>query len=215
METHESMEISEFTLKLIIVIVPGAIASIIYEKLTIHKKWTPFQFTLNSILMGGISYMFADFFCEIIFDDSSFDSFWDNLPLKEIPFLAVVKASFASIFIGFTGAWMDKVKLINKVARRLRLSNKYGDENLYSYFLGNNEIKEVYVRDMHTNHTYHGMIQSYSETDNIKEMVLTEVKVYNYESSEYLYDSQYIYLSRPKDFLTLEIYPYQTPTDGN
>lgn len=209
------MEISEFTLKLIIVILPGAIASIIYEKLTIHKKWTPFQFTLNSILLGGISYMIADLISKAVFSDSGFESFWKNLPLKEIPFLVVVKASLVSIFVGYIGAWMDKVKAINKIGRGLRLSNKYGDENLYSYFLGNDQIKEVYVRDMTTNHTYHGMIQSYSETDNLKELVLTDVKIYNYETSEYLYDSQYIYISRPKDFLTLEIYPYLIASNGN
>lgn len=58
------MEISELTLKLVLLLVPGAIASMMFEKLTVHKKWTPFQFVTNSILMGGLSYLLAQYALE-------------------------------------------------------------------------------------------------------------------------------------------------------
>jgi hypothetical protein len=53
------MKISEFTLKMILLHIPGPIASIIFEKLIIHKKWTPFQFVTNSIMFGGACYLLA------------------------------------------------------------------------------------------------------------------------------------------------------------
>lgn len=51
------MEISELTLKLILLLIPGAVASIIYEKLTIQKKWPAFKFLAHSILFGALSYL--------------------------------------------------------------------------------------------------------------------------------------------------------------
>ncbi len=49
------MEISELTLKLIIILIPGAIATVIIDKLTIHKEWPPFKFVVNAIILGIFS----------------------------------------------------------------------------------------------------------------------------------------------------------------
>jgi hypothetical protein len=209
------MEISEFTLKLIILLIPGGVSAIIYEKLTIKKKWSPFQFVANSIIFGGISYIAAQLILGKVFEDESLLSFWDNLPAKEIPFNIVVKATGFSILIGFLGAGLDKFKVINRIATLFGLSTKYGDENLFTYFMGSKQSDEIYVRDLATNQTYHGMVLSFSETDEFKEIVLRDVKVYDYESSTYLYDIAYVYLSRSKDLLTLEVYPSIVQTNNN
>lgn len=209
------MEISEFTLKLIIILAPGGLASIIYEKLTVKKKWSPFHFVANSIILGGISYLLAQFVLGTVFCDTSFEGFWDNLSAKEIPFEAIMKATGFAIVIGFIGAALDRYKIVNRFATGCRLSNKYGDENLFTYFMNGEESDEVYIRDLHTNQTYHGMVLSFSETDEIKEMVLSNVKVYEYKTSKYLYDIDYIYLARSKDLLTLEVNPVRANTQSD
>lgn len=81
---------------------------------------------------------------------------------------------------------LDHYKLINLFGKWIKLTNKYGDENLYSYFLNAKDVDEVYVRDIN-NLTYHGLIDSYSENDEIKEIVLVDVVVYDYETSKELY----------------------------
>lgn len=199
------MEIPELTLKLIILLTPGAVASIIYEKLTIHKKWNSFQFIANSILFGGISYLVAQLAFNICRHDSSFDNFWLNLPSKEIPFAAVIKAIITSIFIGFICAGLDNYKIVNRIGKFLKLTTKYGDENLYSYFLNADNVNEIYFRDITNNITYHGMINSYSETSEFKEIVLRDVKVYDYATSTHMYDLDKVYLSRPKDGIIIEV----------
>lgn len=199
------MEISEFTLKLIILLIPGAIASVIFEKLTIHRKWTAFQFVSNSILFGGTSYLLAQLFFNICGQDQALTNFWRNLSSKEIPFSAILKAIIASVIIGFACSALDHYKVLNNLAKKLRITNKYGDENLYSYFLNAKNVNEVYLRDIKNNITYHGMIDSYSETSEFKEIVLREVKVYNYETSDFAYEVDKIYLSRPKDDIIIEV----------
>ena len=100
------------------------------------------------------------------------ESFWANLPTKQIPFEAISKAIVTSLFIGFAAGGINHWKLINRFSKLLLLTNKYGDENLYSYFLNAKNVNEIYVRDIANNLIFHGQVNSFSETDNIKEIVL-------------------------------------------
>ncbi len=207
------MEISELTLKLILLLIPGSIACILYERLTIHKQWNSFKFITNAILFGSISYVLAQIVFNILGIDSNFDTFWENLPTKEIPYPVIIKASIISVFVGLIATGLDHYKLINRFGKWIKLTNKYGDENLYSYFLNAKEVDEVYVRDIENNLTYHGLINSYSENDDIKEIVLVDVIVYDYTTSEELYLLDKIYLSRSKENLTIEL-PYKNLKNG-
>jgi hypothetical protein len=199
------MEISELTLKFIIVLIPGAIASIIFEKLTIHKKWNPFQFIANSILFGGTSYLLAQLILNYNNTDAGLKNFWANLSTKEIPFSATYKATIVAFILSFICAAIDYHKLINRFARRIGVTNKYGDENLYSYLLNARNVNEVYVRDIANQLTYFGIIDSFSEKPTFKELVLRAVKIYDYKTSVFLYEVDKIYISRPTDDITIEI----------
>jgi hypothetical protein len=199
------MEISELTLKLILLLVPGALASIIFEKLTIHKKWSPFQFISNSILFGSACYLGSQLCIEIFCAGNDMSSFWSNLPAKEIPFTTIIKAIIASPFIGLLFTCADHFRWINKVGRFLRISNKYGDLNLFTHFLNSPDVKEIYVRDIERNITYHGKVHSYSETDDIKELLLYDVDIYDYATNDLCYSVKSIYISKPKDNIWIEI----------
>lgn len=199
------MEISELTLKLILLLIPGSIACIIYERLTIHKQWNSFKFVTNAILFGALSYLLAQISFSICNPDESFKSFWENLPTKEIPYDVIIKASLISIVIGLAATGIDHYKLINRFGKFIHLTNKYGDENLYSFFLNAKDIEEVYVRDIKNNLTYHGLISSFAENDEIKELVLLDVVVYEYETSKELYKLNRIYLSMSKDNIIIEL----------
>lgn len=123
---------------------------------------------------------------------------------KVIPYSAILSASIASFFVALGAAAIDHYKLINALGRKIRISNKYGDENLYSYFLNATNITEVYIRDKSKGLTYHGVIDSFSETDEFKEIVLRDVHVYNYEDSSTLYDVDKLYISRCSNDITIE-----------
>ena len=199
------MEISQLTLKLIILLIPGAIASIIFEKLTIHKKWDAFKFIAHCILLGGLSYLLADVICGMPIRDPDFEKFWLNLQEAIIPISVVIKSLFAAILVGFITSALDNYKVVNRLGKFFKFSTKYGDENLYSYFLTSPEVNEIFLHDIANNITYHGMIDSYSETDEFKEIVLRDVKVYVYDTATLAYEINRIYLSRPKDSIIIEV----------
>lgn len=198
------MEISELTLKLILILIPGCISCVIYEKLTIHKTWSPFKFIVNAIIFGAISYLLAQFIFQLFDADSGFISFWKNLPSKEIPYSVIVKTSLVSIIVGLSIVSLDYFKLINRFGKLIHITNKYGDESLFYYFLNRKDILDVYIRDIDNGLTYLGDIVAYTENESTVEIVLKDVVVYSYGSSEEYYQVSEIYISRNKENLIIE-----------
>ncbi len=200
------MELSTLTIKLIIVLIPGAISSIIFEKLSEqHIKWGSFKFITNSILFGVVSYAFTSVISCIIGIEQQSKNFWENLYTADIEFRFTIVTSFVSILTGYVFAKIDNYKLVNKVAQQINVSKKYGDENLISYFLNAKDVNEVYVRIPAINITYHGMINSFSANKDTIELVLRDVKVYDYESSKLNYTIDKVYISRIQSDLIIEI----------
>ena len=68
-------------------------------------------------------------------------------------------------------------KWITRVGNWLRVTSKYGDENLYTYFLNAEETRWVWVRDKANDLTYEGQVIAYSENDHSHELVLYDVVV--------------------------------------
>lgn len=201
---------SELTIKLIIILIPGAIATLIFGKLILHKEWNSFRFTLYSILFGIISYLILQIIinginlCEC--NNLSDLTVWNNLNNpSSIPYQEVITASIVSVFLAFTGAKIENSKVINKVAAFFGISGKFGDENLFSMFLNSKEVEYIYLRDIKNQLTYHGWVKSFSENDNISEIRLSDVAVYNYSDSEFLYEVPEVYLSLNKQEIIIEL----------
>ncbi|MDO9340449.1 MAG: hypothetical protein Q7T72_07985 [Bacteroidales bacterium] len=196
------MEISELTFKIVLLFIPGAITSLIVDQLTIHKEWNAFRFIVNSIVLGVVTYLFVQliYLIPCINPNHKTLDFWQPTNnTKIIPYLEILYASIVGVILGFIFTLGIQKKWIFKLARLLKVSSKYGDECLYYYFLNAKDLSEVYVRDHEQNLTYHGFIQAFSESNFEREIVLTNVDVYNLSDSTFLYNSDAIFLSKPKD----------------
>lgn len=196
------MEISELTLKLVLLLIPGAIASLIVEQLTIHKDWNSFRFIMSSIVLGCLSYLLLQliyWFPCIEIEDKTLQ-FWITLADSDsIPYTEILYASCASIIIGLVITLSIQQKWIFKIARKLKVSFKYGDECLYYYFLNTKDLSEVYVRDFEQDLTFHGFVQAFSESEFERELVLVNVDVYTLSNSNFLYSSPAIFISKEKN----------------
>jgi len=198
------MTISALALKLILILIPGGLATLILEKLTTYLKWEAFKFIINSILLGGSSYLLSDLVF-YSFYSKDIQNFWITFTSNNIPFWEIIRATGMAIIIGFLAAWMENYKIITRIARKCKIADKYGEENLYSYFLNSKEVTEVYVRDIANNLTFHGTIDSFSENEQISEITLRNVKVYRYTDSAFLYDMPKVFLSRAKNSIFIEV----------
>lgn len=199
------MSVSALTLKLILILIPGGLASLVLEKLTSYSKWESFRFVVNCILLGGLSYLFSDLVF-YYFYTKDIVRFWEKISSDvDTPFWEIIRATGASIFIGFIASWIENNRIITRFASKFQIAKKYGQENLYMYFLNSTGITEIYLRDIGNDLTFHGAIDSFSQNDEICEITLKDVKVYRYNDSAFLYAMPMIFLSRPKDAILIEV----------
>jgi predicted membrane protein len=166
------------------------------------------MFALNSILFGALSYIILELVdkipCIKIAEAESLHV-WSNLSTDSaVHFKEVFYASIAAIILAYISAFIENKKIIIKVANCLGVSTKFGEETLYTYFLSADIIQDVYVRDIKNNLTYHGVLNSYSESSTAKEMTLIDARVYRYQDSELLYKIDHLYLCLPIDQVIIE-----------
>tara|TARA_R110002050_G_scaffold57423_2_gene128849 strand:- start:9310 stop:9957 length:648 start_codon:yes stop_codon:yes gene_type:complete len=207
---------------------PGIIAAVIADKLVSHDKWSSFKFGLYAFMLGVSSYALLQVItwfynivtylwsCCLFNWDFSLQIHWSLLStwtaaVSQTPSIVPLELILAipfSFIVALIASWTINHKVFNKIARKLSISNKYGDENLYSYFLNAQGIDWVYIRDMEANLTYQGRVASYSETDTMQELVLSEVSVFSYQDSDHLYDVPSIYLIKEMGKFVIEVIPF-------
>jgi hypothetical protein len=209
---------NQLVVSVVVILIPGIIATIISDKLTTHSKWDSFKFSLYALTLGVLSYVVLQVlvYAWNLVSSISFGSVsWTNLKIwgsvlsggNDISPWEICLAAVLSIPVAFLASWLINYKIFNKIGQKLKVTQKYGDENLYSYYLNAKEIDWVYIRDPESNLTYEGRVVQHSENDKIQELVLSEVSVYRYEDSEYLYSIPTIYLSKEAGKFLIEAIP--------
>jgi len=209
---------NELVLTLIVILIPGIVAAIVSDKLTNHSKWNSFKFCLYAFILGVVSYAFLQIISYIIttIENITIKEFefshlgiWDCLfnNSKDIDAIEICLATLIAIPVAYFVSTLVNRKVFNKVAQKIGVTTKYGDENLYSFYLNAKEIDWIYVRDPENNLTYQGRIIQHSENDDIQEIVLSEVSIYRYEDSEFLYSVPTIYLSKTVGKFIIEAIP--------
>ena len=192
------MEIGDFAFRLLLILFPGIIATLIYKRLILKKKWESIDFGIN-ILLFGISSNLLLQLIYLIFRAGEL-SIWkrlqDNAP---IPYLEIMLSSITALIIAGIATYANNKKTINNISYRLQISNKYGEDSLFYYFLEHKEITEVHILEPTLNLIYDGHVKYYSEDDQVKEIVLENVDSYNYQTSEKIDSFKYVYLSKARN----------------
>nr|MBB6234563.1 hypothetical protein [Mucilaginibacter sp. FT3.2] len=70
--------------------------------------------------------------------------------------------------------------------------------------MATSQNKKFYVTDMERDLTFFGSVKSLTEHNGVISIHLTEVAVYEYSSSNYLYQEAEVSLSRPKHVIHIE-----------
>ena len=216
---------NQFVVSLIVILIPGIIAAVIADKITVHSKWNSFKFSLYASILGLATYAGL----QIIIYTYDLIEFlyckklsWSHLNVwksaisqtQNISAGETVYATLLSLPIALFASFLINYKIFNKIANKVGLTTKYGDENLYSYYLNAKEVDWVYVRDIENNFTYQGRIESYSENDHMQELVMYDVTVFRYEDSEELYSIPTIYLTKVMGKFIIEAFPKENLEEG-
>lgn len=209
---------NQLAVVLVVVLFPGIIAATIANKLTVHSRWDSFKFALYAFVLGVLTYaslQLGVYAADLFNSWCSGTRSWRHLAIwmvaqdgsTAIPPWEIATAVFLSVPLAFVVSAGVQYKVLTRVGNWLRVTTKYGDENLYTYFLNVRDTDWVYVRDKENSLTYEGRVVAFSENDDVHELVLHDVVVYRYEDSSRLYAVPTVYLSKPTGRFVIETVP--------
>ena len=215
------MQLSALTLRLLLLLVPGAIAAAIVEALTAHKPWTAFRFMLYGVLLSPGAYLMQHLvllLCSVtrvLFTRvwiAPTLTFWNALvdTSKTIDLGEVGYSCFFAVALGYAMTGFVNHKYLYKTARLIGVSKRLGDADIWSYTLNLQDVGWVWVRDHRRGLVYEGWVKAFSDRPPIREILLSEVKVYpDYDDidgrEEQMYCVPAVYLSGRDGDFTIEI----------
>ena len=216
---------NEAFVTIFVILFPGIISALILENYLNHSpKWSPFKFIVHAFILGVASYVILQI---IIWVVGLFPQKVTFLPAltgtldvwtfasERSGRIDVAEVFAAMFFAPIVGAYVTR--LANERSwfglKEITRSSKYGNENLFSYFLAADNLGYVYVRDYVNDVMYEGEVVSFSENDAIQEIVLNDVRVFRSHDGLLLENLPSIYISKPAGSFIIEDAPDVERTD--
>jgi len=220
------MEITELVWNLFLLLLPGVVATIMIRQVT-GEKYTIFDFIVYAALLGistfiimELLYSVYNIIIVIFCKDKSFVwglnlTVWDRIFNNSQSFnkIEIIVSYFLSIPLGVFYSLIVSKKLLNKLLKKLNLTNRYGDNDIWSFYLNSEDISWIFVRDKTASLTYYGAVKAYSESGDKREIVLTNVAVYNTADLELLYEVESVYLELEESKFSIESPIKESPNE--
>jgi Family of unknown function (DUF6338) len=203
-----SIELTELTVRLLFLFLPGIVSTIIIDTLTSHRRNQLFHFVIHSFLLGVVSYFVVfllvsliNFLAQLLGRYSTLRStFMDSLFNNDVQ-INVIEVIFSTIVGALLAVLLVIIinkKLLYRFSNWLHISNKHGDEDVWEFLFNSDDVEWVNVRDLETNIVYQGAVSAFSQKDDKRELVLSQVKVFKDEESgelRELYDMAFVYFN--------------------
>lgn len=207
------MTMSGLLIRVILLILPGIVSWMLFRKLVgrvIRTKWEELcEIVIFSVIIYSVYAVVLKIFGWLGWLDYTVTFFETVLDEKAVvAWYEILAASLIGVPVALVASYVHTNKLINKFGRLLRVTRKFGDQDVWDFFHNLPEKPEyewVYVRDHKTNLVYFGCIYAYSDSEKEREMLLGDVDVYSNDEGEFLYKTKMLYLCRDRYDLTIEI----------
>jgi hypothetical protein len=202
------MVISELIWKLFLLLLPGVIATIMVRYITTCKQYSVFEFIVYSAIYGigvfvimELSYSLYSILSSIFIKDVKL--VWGlNLDVwnlfygsdKKINSLEIFISYLLSVPLGFLWGIIVTRNRLLELAKRYKLTYRYGDSDIWSYFLSSSNREWFNLINKRDNLTYSGKLEAYSETNQKRELILQYVIVYQSLPWQKLYELSSLYL---------------------
>jgi len=218
------MEISEVTVRLLLIFFPGIICAMITDALTVHRERKLWSFLLNSFVLGLSTYILTFALwqllapCQVTIMESLLQ-LKANGGKEDPAVVEIVAAILLSIPLALGVSYASNHKVLHRFGQWLRITKKFGDLDVWGY-LFNSDIPEwVVVRDLDEDLAYEGWVEAFSDTADDNELFLRDVRVVNNSTGEELYRVGGLYLARARgrltiEFVGLERQDYEERNDG-
>lgn len=131
-------------------------------------------------------------------------AFLDITSIKEIVIASIVATVCAVIWL-----YLTNYKIITWLFQKAKTTKRYGDEDVWDYTFNSPraEVEYVHLRDFEKKITYAGWVELFSETEKLRELVLRDVQVYDFDGN-ILFETPRVYVARERGNIDLE-FPFK------
>ncbi len=206
------MKIDLVILQFAIIFLPGLIWAGLDSRYALKSKPSEFQFMLRAFLFGLVSYAVTFGLYAI--------AGWP-FSLTDLPGLVangafntvIVREIASAIGVGLVLSvlWLYGVsnKWDTRLLQKIGATHTHGDEDVWDLTLNSSrtDIEYIHFRDFANQIVYAGLIDEFSATDKLRELVLRDVEIYDFDGKK-LFDTPRLYLARPADNIHIE-FPYR------
>lgn len=203
------MDFFEFLQKFFLFLLPGILGTFLFSLLSVRKEDHYYFELLKIVVFSFISYLLTDCLFYII------DYFFQNSIVSPIDVVRLISSTDTSIptpnvivaiiiSLVFAGLFTKAIykNWVFRIANRLKLTGRIDNQPVWEHIFDENDV--VVLRDLVTQNTYYGKVDSYSDNSPNREICFSNVYVYN-QYSEFLYHAQKLYLSRAHNEFTVEV----------
>ena len=212
------MNITDLVWNLFLILLPGVVSTLMLRYITTSKKYSIFEFAIYSAALGMGTLVIMELFYSlysiiIAIFSSKYQvvwglnlSIWDNLTngQKNLNKLELFISYLLAIPMGFVWGFLITKKTVIKIFQKWKLTDRYGDDDVWSFYLNSPNTDWVLVRDKKENLTYFGKVSVYSDSTEIREILLEDVIVYSTDTWEEQYQSNAVYLELNNFDFTIE-----------
>jgi uncharacterized membrane protein len=209
------MQLSDLTLRVLLLFFPGVICCKLVDNLTVHQERTTPIFFVHSFILGISCYLLlsvlawvaiqtnAVFDRKLEFDVVFFDALTNTRATLRWP--EILMAAALSFPVAFVVSFFTEKKLIHRLAKRIGVTKKFGDLDVWDFMLNSKEVEWVVVRDLSNDLMFEGWVRSFSDIGDVRELLLRDVRVYRNSTGERQYEVGGLYISRKRDDITIEL----------
>lgn len=203
------MEISTLIWKLVLLFLPGIVATFIIDALVHIKQKAQFRYGIYALLNGlgvylileGISWIAT---CPTTFPQLIIWSLLSDPKLTMNTGSELLRSVALAIPYGFLVSALSRNNVLHRIAAWCRASNKFGDNTVWEHLLTSPNTYWVTIRDTARDLMYQGKIYKYSDGTSEHEICLEDAKVFRNSGGEFLYEIEYIYVTGSKDTWLIE-----------
>jgi len=202
-----NLTVSTLFFELALIFIPGFIWMKIHSRYGFKGEKTQFDLILNAFIFGVLSYGFLYVAYRYkgwplkIFD-LDLDS--RKLIQPEI-FPEILAAIVISVIGGVLSLYVENRKLFTRFVQNIGATRTYGDKDVWDFVFNSSSRAAIFVhfRDFEQRATYAGFVEVFSESGPLREIVLRDVTVYDFEQAE-LYRLRGLYLAKERENIHIE-----------
>jgi hypothetical protein len=207
------MKLDLYLFQIAVLFLPGVIWARLDASWAQRAKPTDTEFLIRSFLFGVTSYVVTYLLFLALHRVAGLDTDFVFISLQDMsltPRIAVEVAAASAVGFALGIVWLFAVnhKWIARFLQHIGATKRFGDEDIWDFTFNSRSpaVEYVHLRDFEQKVVYAGYVNAFSETEKLRELVIRDVTVYDFEGNT-MYSVPLLYLSRKPEGVHIE-FPY-------